>query len=127
VKILFKGEDLGHWSGLPTLQEARRIKQELNVTPMKFVEMLGEMDGDATCMLVAILKTRKDPSNPVNLEDVEGEFDDLEQIRDAEELAEAEAEGKDEPPTQLEPKSRTRKPSAKRLSSISDSPEASTG
>lgn len=75
MKISFKGEFLGEFSGQPTLAEARLIKAKLGMLPLDFGEALNVGDPDALSMLVAIMLTRA--GRPTDWDDVDGEYEDF--------------------------------------------------
>lgn len=75
MRLKFKGEDLGEFSGKPTIKECRRIKQELKMLPMQFQMALDGADPEAMCLLVAIMKKRK--GEDIDWEEIDGEMDDF--------------------------------------------------
>lgn len=88
MRVQWKGEDIGEWNGKPRLAESRRIKAELGMLPGEFLDALKLNDPDAVCMLIAMLKTRMDPSSPMYLEDIDGDPDELQvTLSDAERAA----------------------------------------
>jgi hypothetical protein len=94
MRIIWQGEDLGEWRGKPKLKEQRRIKDELGWGPVEFLENLGEDDPYAVSIFVAIMRTRK-TGEVVNLEDVDGEPEDLDIVfSDEEKKTMKDAQGK---------------------------------
>lgn len=85
MRIKYKGEDLGEWSGMPTLQEARRIKAELDLLPHQFRTALATNDPDALCMHAVIMLARN--GKDAGLDDIDGEYSDIEYILSDEEKA----------------------------------------
>lgn len=76
MRVKFKGEDLGEFSGQPRIQEARLIKAELGMLPMEFGQALNQNDPDALSMVVAIMMNRC--GRRVSWRDIEGEYEDFE-------------------------------------------------
>lgn len=85
MRVKFKGEDLGEFSGQPRIQEARLIKAELGMLPMEFGEALNQADPDALSMVVAIMMARI--GRRVSWRDIEGEYEDFQTELNDEEQA----------------------------------------
>ena len=75
MRIKWKGQDLGEFSGQPRVQEARLIKAELGLLPVEFGEAMNNGDPDAVSMMIAMMMTRS--GKPTSWKDIEGEFDDF--------------------------------------------------
>lgn len=103
MRIKWQGEDLGEYSGVPTIRECRFIKQQIKMLPNDFQQALDDADPDATAIMVAILKARK--GEDIDWREIDGELEDLDvtynaaekkMMKEAQEAQKKAAEGNDE-------------------------------
>lgn len=80
MRVLFKGQYLGDYTGVPRVGEARVIKRELNMLPADFEVALDGMDPDATSLLVALMQDRKagQPAGTSDHNELDFEYHDVE-------------------------------------------------
>lgn len=87
--VKWKGRDLGEFSGMPSLQEARKIRSMVGMLPEEWLTGLQKADPDCFIALVVVMLARN--GEQVRFDSVDGEYTDLEI-----ELSEKEKEAQNE-------------------------------
>lgn len=81
--VKWKGQDLGEFSGMPTLKEARKLRSMIGMLPEEWLQGLQKADPDCFIALVVIMLSRN--GQEVRFDSVDGEFTDLDIVQTEEE------------------------------------------
>lgn len=73
--VKWKGQDLGEYSGLPTLKEARKVRSMTGMLPEAFLDGLEKGDPDCVVTLVVIMLSRN--GEEVRFDSIDGEYSDF--------------------------------------------------